>query len=99
MYWKTLDKDRKYRTTSEGVTIIKPKKKIRILPAQCPVCDVLFSSSLDLEAYSNSECCAYCETNYAYVDRESWLKGERPSREIVEKDLRSRKMSTIDLKF
>ena len=99
MYWKTLDKDRKYRVTSEGVTIIKPKKKIRALPAQCPVCDVLFCSSLDLESYSNSKCCAYCETKYAYLDREAWLRGDRPPRETIEKDLRSRKMSIIDLKF
>ena len=99
MQWKSLDKDRKYRINSDGLTIIKPKKKIMILPAECPVCDVMFNSTLDLESYNNSKCCSNCEVNYAYLDRDTWLSGARPPKDVVEKDLQNRKISIADLKF
>jgi hypothetical protein len=99
MRWKSLDKDRKYREMSDGLILIKPKKKTSVLPAHCPVCDVLFSSSLDLESYRNSECCSYCETKYAFIDRSSWLKGTRPTKDQLAADLKSRKLLGINIKF
>jgi hypothetical protein len=99
MRWKSLDKDRKYRETSDGLMLIKPKSKIDILPAHCPVCDVLFSSSLDLESYRNSQCCSYCETKYAFIDRLDWLRGARPTKEKVNADLKSRKLLGLNIKF
>lgn len=99
MRWKNLDKDRKYRETSDGLIFIKPKSKIDFLPAHCPVCDVLFSSSLDLESYRHSQCCSYCETKYAFIDRLDWLRGSRPTKEQVNADLKSRKLLGLNIKF
>ena len=99
MTWKNLDKDRKYRETADGLVLIKPKKKIAVLPAHCPVCDVMFTSNLDLESYRNSKCCSYCETKYAFVNRVEWLEGIRPSKDQIAADIKSRKLLGLDIKF
>ena len=78
MTWKNLDKDRKVRQLKTGLTIIAPRKNEEAIPISCPVCKVFFSSNLDLRSYLNSECCRFCETEYALLDRQSWEKGDRP---------------------
>ena len=99
MTWKNLDKSRKIRSLSSGLTIIAPKQTEDGIPISCPVCRVFFSSNLDLRSYRNSSCCSFCETKYAYLDRESWDKGSRPSRKDITRDLEERKLLKIKIKF
>ena len=99
MTWKSLDKTRKVRRLKSGLTIIIPKKNEEAVPISCPVCNVFFSSNLDLRAYRNSTCCSYCETKYAYLDRPAWITGERPDRKVILKDLEKRKLLKIEIKF
>ena len=99
MHWKSLDTNRKFRELSDGIILIKPKSKIQFIPASCPVCDILFSSNLDLESYRNSSCCSYCETNYAFIDRKAWLQGERPDKKKIEADTKNRKLFDLNDKF
>ncbi len=99
MAWKTLDKNRKFRELSDGIVLIKPKEKIDFIPASCPVCDVLFSSNLDLESYRNSMCCSHCETKYAFIDREKWLAGDRPPKKVIDEETKNRKLFDLNDKF
>ncbi|MDB4337711.1 hypothetical protein OAA09_01695 [bacterium] len=99
MNWKSLDKNRKFRKVDDGIILIKPKQKISFIPASCPVCDVLFSSNLDLESYRNSNCCSYCETKYAFINREAWLEGVRPTKKEVDQDFKNRKLFVLNDKF
>lgn len=99
MAWKNLDKDRKVRHLKSGLAIIVPKKNEDAVPISCPVCKVFFSSNLDLRAYLNSECCSFCETEYAFLDREAWLEGTRPDRKVILKDLERRKLLKFEIKF
>ena len=99
MYWKSLDKNRKVRELSDGIVLIKPKEKVSFIPASCPVCDVLFSSNLDLESYRNSKCCSFCEIKYAFIDRDSWIAGNRPSKKVVDEDVKNRKLFNLNDKF
>ena len=99
MTWKNLDKSRKVRTLKSGLTVIVPKNNEGAIPMSCPVCKVFFSSNLDLASYRNSLCCSYCETKYAYLDRDSWVQGSSPDRKVVLKDLENRKLLKIEIKF
>jgi|LWDU01.1.fsa_nt_gi hydrogenase maturation factor HypF (carbamoyltransferase family) len=99
MTWKKLDNDRKHRILSSGLTIIIPTKNDEVIPISCPVCNVFFSSNLDMRAYQNSQCCCYCETKYAYTDRDNWLDGHRPPRQDIIKDLKERKLLKIEIIF
>ena len=99
MTWKKLDSARKYRTLNSGLTIIAPAKNDEAMPISCPVCGVFFSANLDMRSYQTRKCCCYCETKYAYADRDDWLKGKRPSRQDVTKDLKERKLLKIEIIF
>jgi hypothetical protein len=99
MAWKNLDKTRKIRSSNSGLTIIAPKQNEEAVPVSCPVCRVFFSSNLDLASYRNSKCCSFCETKYAYLDRDSWMTGTRPSRKDIMRDLEERKLLKIKIKF
>jgi hydrogenase maturation factor HypF (carbamoyltransferase family) len=99
MTWKKLDSARKYRTLNSGLTLIVPTKNDEAIPISCPVCNVFFSSNLDMRSYQNSECCCYCETKYAYEDRDGWLSGTRPARQDVTKDLKERKLLKVEIIF
>ena len=99
MAWKNLDSTRKFKNLKSGLTVIVPKKNEAAIPISCPVCNVFFSSNLDMHSYQNSKCCCYCETRYAYLDSESWESGVRPSRQVITKDLKERKLLKVDIIF
>lgn len=92
MRWKTLDKNRKIRQTSSGFYIVVPKRKSKTIPIACSVCDCFLNGNIDLNAFHRSECCNFCETEYAYPNSDKWLSGWRPDKKVVSTDLKMRKM-------
>ena len=72
----------------DGFKIILPKcRKSESRPLFCPVCDSLFTSYYDDEAWKKFQCCDTCATRWAYPDPDRWSSGWRPSKD----DLTSKK--------
>ena len=80
LVWKDYLNDRLIAEHPDGFKIIKPKdRKLSGQPLFCPVCDCIFSSFYDDEAWRKFECCDSCANRWVYPDLERWKTGWRPS--------------------
>ena len=78
--WKEYLGNRRIADHPDGFKIILPKgKKSDSRPLFCPVCESLFTSYYDDEAWKKFQCCDACATRWAYPDPGRWSDGWRPS--------------------
>lgn len=71
----------------------KDKEK---MPLFCEVCGYAFSS-IDEDSYKHFQCCTSCADMWAYKNKESWLKGWRPSLDEMSSYLEKRSIINFDL--
>ena len=73
-------------------TIIIDENNKQHIPLFCDVCELPMIFGKDDLSYLEFNCCYYCSTTSAYLDKESWQSGNRPTNEEInkEKEIRTR---------
>lgn len=80
--WKEYLDGRVIADHPDGFKIIKPKESTsKGQPLFCPVCNSIFSSYYDDEAWRKFECCDSCAIRWAYPNTEKWKSGWRPTKD------------------
>ena len=85
--WRDYLDDRLIADHSDGFKVIKPKmmESDNNRPLFCPICEAIFLSHYDDEAWDKFKCCDACASRWAYPDLARWNAGWRPSEDDLNK--------------
>jgi hypothetical protein len=61
---------------------ITPAKLDDYMPLACPVCDTLMCLD-DAHTWEEFSCCSQCANAWAYLRKEEWKTGWRPSPDVI----------------
>jgi hypothetical protein len=81
--WKKFDEARNFKI-KEGVLVIKPNDKEKIVPIFCEVCDFPMKSVDDFLSFKEYECCDKCKIYIVAKHVEQWKTGWRPRKDSEE---------------
>ncbi len=83
----------------EGFTLIQDKES-DMVPLSCPVCNYFIDTDQDAQYYNEYKCCFDCGVKWAEgMNKEKWLKGWRPSSDIIQEDKNFRRKMISPLRF
>lgn len=78
--WRDYVGDRLIADHPGGFKVIKPKQETSSgRPLFCPLCDGIFSSEFDEDAWKKFQCCDSCAARWVYPNMQKWQSGWRPS--------------------
>jgi hypothetical protein len=73
------------------ITVVCPEDRERFVPISCPVCSFLMKNSDDSDSYLDLGCCFDCKMKWAQCRKDDWIKGWRPTKMEINKEIKSRK--------
>ncbi len=80
--------------------VVVTDKDHSVPPLTCPVCNFFMKTDLDVFYWNIYECCHECGVTWAEgPNKEKWIKGWRPSEEIVNSDIERRSKIVPRLKL
>ena len=82
---------------SEEYYVIIPNDVPKPIPINCPVCDFLFRSKDDETSWYKFQCCERCSTFWAIPRKNDWMKGWRPNKDELEKEISIRPPINVDI--
>lgn len=89
--WKDYLGNRLIADHPAGFKVIKPKEDVEAnRPLFCPICESMFLTLYDEEAWEKFQCCDYCANKWAYPHQTRWNEGWRPSKD----DLNNKSIET-----